>query len=60
MIHFDVFFFFFYILTRMREGVSEEDPWGKYDPSGIEIMMENQKKLDDVTTNMLSDSKSEL
>ena len=48
------------MITRMREGVSDEDPWGKYDPSGIEIIMENQKNLDDVTTNMLSNSKSEL
>lgn len=30
----------------MREGVSESNPWGKYDPSGIEILNENQKNLD--------------
>lgn len=27
----------------MREGVTAADPWDKYDPSGIEIMKENQK-----------------
>ena len=31
----------------MREGVSESNPWGKYDPSGIEILKANQAKLDD-------------
>jgi hypothetical protein len=30
----------------MREGVTEEESWEKYDPSGIEIMKENQKDLD--------------
>ena len=40
----------------MRDGVTESNPWGKYDPSGIEIMNENQKNLDD-ELNKISSSK---
>ena len=40
----------------MREGVSESNPWGKYDPSGIEILNENQKNLD-AELNQISSSK---
>ena len=31
----------------MREGVSEDDNWEKYDPNGFEILKENQKNLDE-------------
>ena len=34
------------MIIRMREGVSGEDTWEKYDPSGIEILADNQKDLD--------------
>ena len=43
-------------LQWMREGVSESNPWGKYDPSGIEILNENQKNLD-AELNQISSSK---
>jgi hypothetical protein len=39
----------------MREGVSESNPWNAYDPSGIEILTENQMDLDG---DMLSGDKS--
>lgn len=31
----------------MREGVSDDDNWERYDPNGFEILKENQKNLDD-------------
>ena len=41
----------------MRDGVSESNPWGKYDPSGIEILNENQKNLDAELTQISSSKK---
>ena len=43
----------------MREGVTSEDPWDRYDPSGIEIMKENQKSDSDLLE-MANGLKSEL
>jgi hypothetical protein len=31
----------------MREGVSNDDNWERYDPNGFEILKENQKNLDE-------------